>query len=52
MEVYKYKDLKIDLKTKKDNYNMYSTRTFVKPSLVGYIKPGRGAPRGISYIES
>jgi hypothetical protein len=48
MEVDKYKDSKIDLKAKKGNSNPYSTRTLVKPSLVAYIKPGRGAPRGTS----
>jgi hypothetical protein len=46
MEVYKYKDSKIDLETKKGGYNPYSTRTLVNPSLLAYIKPGRGAPRG------
>jgi hypothetical protein len=54
MEVDKYKDSKIDLETKKEGYNPYLTRTLVKPSLVAYIKPGRGAPREISetsYIE-
>jgi hypothetical protein len=44
MEVDKYKDSKIDL----DTCNPYSTRKLVKPSLVAYIKPGKGAPRGIS----
>jgi hypothetical protein len=39
---------KIDLETKKGNSSTYSTRTLVKPSLVAYIKPGRGAPREIS----
>jgi hypothetical protein len=48
MEVNKYKDLKINLETKKEDCNMYSTRTLVKPSLVAYIKPGKGAPRGIT----
>jgi hypothetical protein len=41
--------LKDDLKTKKEKYNLYSTRTLVKPSLVAYIKPGRGAPRETTY---
>jgi hypothetical protein len=49
MEVDKYKDSKIDLETKKKGSNPYSTRTLVKPSLVAYIKPGRGAPRGTTY---
>jgi hypothetical protein len=48
-EVDKYKDLKIDLETKKEGSNPYLTRTLVKPSLVAYIKPGRGAPRGTTY---
>jgi hypothetical protein len=48
MEVDKYKDSKIDLETKKGNINTYSTRTLVKRSLIAYIKPGRGALRGIS----
>jgi hypothetical protein len=41
--------LKDDLETKKEGSNPYSTRTLVKPSLVAYIKPGRGAPREISH---
>jgi hypothetical protein len=45
MELDKYKDSKIDLETKKEGSNSYSTRTLVKPSLVAYIKSGRGAPR-------
>jgi hypothetical protein len=45
-EVDKYKDSKIDLETKKEGSNPYSTRTLVNPSLVAYIKPGKGAPRG------
>jgi hypothetical protein len=49
MEVDKYKDSKIDLEAKKEDSNTYSTRTLVKPSLVAYIKPGRGAPRGTTY---
>jgi hypothetical protein len=46
MKVDKYKDSKIDLETKKEGSNPYSTRTLVNLSLVAYIKPGRGAPRG------
>jgi hypothetical protein len=49
MEVDWNKDSKIDLETKKEGYNPYSTRTLVKPSLVAYIKLGRGAPRGTSH---
>jgi hypothetical protein len=49
MEVDWYKDSKIDLETKKGGSNPYSTRTLVKPSLVAYIKPGKGTPRGTSY---
>jgi hypothetical protein len=49
--VDKYKDSKIDLEMKKEGSNPYSTRTLVKPSLVAYIKPGRGAPRGTSDIR-
>jgi hypothetical protein len=48
MEVDKYKDSKINLETNKEDSNMHSTRTLVKPSLVAYIKPGKGAPRGIT----
>jgi hypothetical protein len=48
MEVDKYKDSKIYLETKKEGSDTYSTRTLVKPSLVAYIKPGRGAPSGTS----
>jgi hypothetical protein len=48
MEVDKYKDSKIDLETKKEGSNSYSTRTLVNLSPVAYIKPGRGAPRGIT----
>jgi hypothetical protein len=33
---------------KKEGSNTYLTRTLVKPSMVAYIKPGRGAPREIS----
>jgi hypothetical protein len=47
----KYKDSKIDLETKKGKSNTYSTRTLVNPSLVAYIKPDRGAPRGTSDIR-
>jgi hypothetical protein len=43
--------LEDDLETKKKGSNPYLTRTLVKPSLVAYIKPGRGAPRGISDIS-
>jgi hypothetical protein len=53
--VDKYKDSKIDLETKIEGSNLYSTRTLVNSSLVAYIKPSRGAPREISkrsYIES
>jgi hypothetical protein len=42
------KDSKVDLETKKEGSNPYSTRTLVKPSMVAYIKPGRDAPREIS----
>jgi hypothetical protein len=48
MKVDQHKDSKIDLEIKKGNFSTYSTRTLVKPSLVAYIKPGRGAPREIS----
>jgi hypothetical protein len=48
MEVDKYKDSKNDLETMKEGSNPYSTRTLVKPSLVAYIKSGRGVPRGTS----
>jgi hypothetical protein len=48
MEVDKYKDLKIDLETKKEDSNQYSTRKLVNSCLIAYIKPGRGAPRGIT----
>jgi hypothetical protein len=44
----KYKDSKIDLETKKEGSNTYSTRALVNPSPVAYINPGRGAPRGTS----
>jgi hypothetical protein len=47
--VKKYKDSKIDLETKKEGSNPYSTRKLVKPSLVAYIKSGRGAPRETTY---
>jgi hypothetical protein len=50
MEVDKYKDSKIYLEMKKESPNTYSTRTLVKPSLVAYIKPGKGAPKEISHI--
>jgi hypothetical protein len=48
MEVDWNKDSKIDLDTKKEGSNPYSTRTLINSSLVAYIKPGRGIPRGIS----
>jgi hypothetical protein len=48
-EVDRHKDSKIDLETKKGGSNPYSTRILVKPSLVAYIKPGRGIPRGTTY---
>jgi hypothetical protein len=51
MEVDWNKDLKIDLETKKEGSNPYSTRTLVKPSLVAYIKPCRSAPRGTLNIR-
>jgi hypothetical protein len=47
-KVDKYKDSKIDLETKKEDSNTYSTRILIKPSQVAYIKSGRGAPREIS----
>jgi hypothetical protein len=50
MEVDKYKDSKIDLETKNEGSTPYSTRILVNSSLVAYIKPGRGAPREISYM--
>jgi hypothetical protein len=46
MEVDKYKDSKIDLETKNEGSNPYSTRTLVNSCPVAYIKPDRGAPRG------
>jgi hypothetical protein len=48
-EVDKYKDSKIDLETKKEDSNPYSTRILVNSCSVAYIKPGKGAPRGTSY---
>jgi hypothetical protein len=51
MEVDKYKDSKINLETKKEDSNMYLTRTLVNSSPVAYIKPGRGTPRGTSDIS-
>jgi hypothetical protein len=45
MEVDWNKDSKIDLETKKEGSNPYSTRTLVNLSPVAYIKPGRGTPR-------
>jgi hypothetical protein len=44
--------LKDRLGEKKGNSNMYSTRTLVNLSPVAYIKPGRGAPRGITEVLS
>jgi hypothetical protein len=49
--VDRHKDSKIDLEAKKEGSNPYSTRILVKPSLVAYIKPGRGAPREISHRQ-
>jgi hypothetical protein len=49
MEVDWNKDSKIDLETKNEGSNPYSTRTLVNPRLVAYKKPGRGAPREISH---
>jgi hypothetical protein len=40
--------LEDDLETKKEGSNPYSSRTLVKSCPVAYIKPGRGAPRGIT----
>jgi hypothetical protein len=37
------------LEAKKKGSNPYSTRTLVNLSLVAYIKPDRGAPRGTTY---
>jgi hypothetical protein len=37
--------LHVDLESKKEDSNTYSTWTLVNPSLVAYIKLGRGAPR-------
>jgi hypothetical protein len=48
MEMDQNKDSKIDLETKKEGSNPYSTRTLVNSSPVSYIKPGRGTPRGIT----
>jgi hypothetical protein len=45
MKVDKYKDSKIDLETKKEGSNPYSTRILVNLSLVAYIKPGSGTLR-------
>jgi hypothetical protein len=50
-EVDKYKDSKIDLETKKEGSNLYSTRTLVNSCPVAYIKPGRGALRGTTMIS-
>jgi hypothetical protein len=43
-EVDKYKDSMIDLETKKEGSNPYSTRKLVNSCPVAYIKPGRGTP--------
>jgi hypothetical protein len=51
MEVDRNKDSKIDLETKKEDSNPYSTRTVVNLSLVAYIKTGKGAPRGRTEIR-
>jgi hypothetical protein len=48
-KVDKYKDSKIDLETKKEGSNPYSTRKLVNSCPVAYIKPGRGAPRETTY---
>jgi hypothetical protein len=48
-EVDRNKDSKINLETKKEGSNTYSTRTLVNLSPVAYIKSGRGVPRGTSY---
>jgi hypothetical protein len=40
--------LEDDLETKKEGSNPYSTRIVVNSCPVAYIKPGRGAPRGIT----
>jgi hypothetical protein len=48
-EMDQNKDSKIDLETKKEGSNPYSTRTLVNSSPVVYIKPGRGAPRETTY---
>jgi hypothetical protein len=42
MKVDKDKDLKIDLETKKEGSNSYSTRKHVNSCPIAYIKPGRG----------
>jgi hypothetical protein len=49
MEVDKYKDSKINLETKKEGSNTYSTRILVNSSPVAYIKPDRGVSREISH---
>jgi hypothetical protein len=41
MEVDWNKDSKINLETKKEGSNTYSTRTLVNSCPVAYIKPGR-----------
>jgi hypothetical protein len=40
--------LEDDLETKKEGSNPYSTRKLVNLSPVVYIKPDKGAPRGIT----
>jgi hypothetical protein len=40
--------LEDDLETKKEGSNTYSTMTLINSCPVAYIKPGRGAPRGIT----
>jgi hypothetical protein len=40
--------LEDDLETKKKGSNPYSSRTLVNSYPIAYIKPGRGAPKGIT----
>jgi hypothetical protein len=47
--VDKYKDSKIDLETKKEGSNPYSTRILVNLIPVAYIKLVRDASRGTTY---
>jgi hypothetical protein len=49
MEMDQNKDSEIDLETKKEGSNPYSTRTLINSCPVAYIKPGRGAPREKTY---